>query len=83
MMISSQGSDKQLGHTEFTVLVIIGLKEEKIYKAQSQVNYIIITGCNFSPCSWSGRHSFYLISLRVQFPTRFGAKHCCVAFKSD
>lgn len=67
MMISSQGSDKQLSHTEFTVLVIIGLKEKKkyIYKAQSQVNYIIITGCNFSPCSWSGRQSFYLISFRV------------------
>lgn len=65
MMISSQGSDKQLSHTEFTVLVIIGLEGKKLYKAQSQVNYIIITWYNFSPCSQSGRHSCYLISLHV------------------
>lgn len=65
MIISSQGSDKQLSLTEFTVLLIIGLKGKKIYKVQSQVNYVIITGCNFSPCSWSGRHSFYLISLHL------------------
>lgn len=32
MMISSQGSDKQLSHTEFTVLVIIGLKGKKNMK---------------------------------------------------
>lgn len=30
-MISSQGSDKQLSHTEFTVLVIIGLEGKKNY----------------------------------------------------